>query len=1456
MNVTARNAAMSPVKQALAEIRDLRARLAAAEASRHEPIAIVGMGMRLPGGVRDAESYAELLWSGRDAVTEIPPQRWSLDALYARDPDEPGKMTTRYGAFLEDVDQFDAEFFGISPREAAAMDPQQRLVLEVGWEALEDSGRSATDLSGASVGVYLGIANSDYGRALFAHPETIDAYFSTGTSFSVAAGRLSYYLGLQGPSLAIDTACSSSLVAIHQACQALRLRECDLALAGGVNLILTPEININLSKARMMAADGRCKSFDAAADGYVRGEGCALVVLRRLSDALAHGDRILAVIRGSALNQDGRSGGLTAPNGPAQEAVIRAALANAGIDASAVSYVETHGTGTPLGDPIEAGALGAVFKDGRDEPLLIGSVKTNLGHLEPAAGIAGLIKVVQSLQRQEIPQNLHFHQGNPLIDWDALKLAVPTQARPWVPIAGRRVAGVSSFGFSGTNAHLIVEEAPLAPAAAATATERPLHVLALSAREPGTLRDLAGRYAERLAEGSPLADVCFSANSGRSHFNHRLSVLGASTTDMREALLAFREGRSNPALAIGAADEAQRPRVAFLFTGQGCQYAGMGRALYETSPVFRQALDECASGFAPYLDRDMLEVMFSDEAINETRYAHPTIFSLQVALTKLWRSWGIEPVAALGHSLGEYAAAHAAGVFSLPDAIRLVAKRGRVTQELPAGGAMAAVLAPHGVVEAELARSEGALEVAGWNGPANVVIAGASEAIERAVARLEAAGVKAKRLRVSYAGHSRFVAPALPALGEVLRTVEFKAPRLTLVANVTGQIAGPSEMSCPEYWTKQIREPVRFAQAMDTLAGIGVTHFIEIGPHPVLLGMGSDCISGLGPAWLPSLHRDRSDWQDLVESLQRLYIDGATPDWAGFERDYPRTRVSLPTYPFRRRRHWTDVVSSQIDGAIIWPELKSALDRHSLLAPLDFDAASYPQKWQALTRVATAIAVVFFRNAGLFLSVGERRTRDEVLAVAKIGPSYRHLIGRWINFLVADGFLLSDGSHFVTERPLPASELAEAALTEAWRDAGVLLSDNEPLLDYLRHCGSLVGEVLTGRESPLETLFPRGSFELAEGLYQRSATMRYINELAVAAVQTVAARFSGRGLRILEVGAGTGSTTVAVAPAIASDRVRYMFTDVSDVFLDRARQKFASFPFMDFSRFDLDRDPVEQGYTPASFDVILSAAAVHATTNLRTALQRLKTLLAPGGILILIECTTHFDWFDFSTGLIEGWQHFEDDLRTDNPLLDAAAWIEALNDAGFAESGAWPRAGTAADHVGMHVVAARAPGTLVPTAVVPQPAAEARASDSEQVAPRDDARSRITAAVPSERQELLREFVRDNVIRVLRLGQDEAPSRNARLMDLGFDSLMAVQLRNVLGAGLGLDRPLPATLMFDYPTIDSITSYLGGILFSEERQAESSAVAKDAPAPVDTSAIAEMSEAEVELMLLERLERQ
>ena len=642
------DAPLTPIKRALLEIRQLRARLAEAEMVRHEPIAIVGMGLRLPGGVHDAESFAKLLWSGVDPVTEIPGNRWSLESFYDEDPDAIGKMTTRHGAFLEHVDKFDAEFFGIAPREAASMDPQQRLMLEVTWEALEDAGRAPSSLDGSRTGIYVGIVNNDYGRALFGHTDLIDAYISTGNAYSVVAGRLSYFLGLHGPSIAIDTACSSSLVAVHLACQGLRLGECDLAIAGGVNVILTPELNINFSKARMMALDGRCKTFDAAADGYVRGEGCAVVVLRRLSDALAHGDRILAIVRGSAVNQDGRSGGLTAPNGPAQEAVIRAALEIAEIDPGAVSYIEAHGTGTPLGDPIEVGALGAVFGKKRNShrPLIIGSVKSNIGHLEAAAGAAGLIRVVLGLQRREIPPNLHFKSGNPRIDWAGLPITVPTAVTPWPQIDGRRLAGISSFGFSGTNAHVIVEEAPDLRPVPTDEPDRPLHLLALSARHHDSLLDLAGHYESRLADESAVADVCFTANAGRSHFGHRLAVVGESASDLRHGLAAYINSTPNPSVAMSGG-RAPRPRVAFLFTGQGAQYAGMGRVLYETSPTFRQTLDECAAGLAGHLDRELLDVMFAtnDEAspINDTIYAQPATFAIEAALAALWRSWGIEP---------------------------------------------------------------------------------------------------------------------------------------------------------------------------------------------------------------------------------------------------------------------------------------------------------------------------------------------------------------------------------------------------------------------------------------------------------------------------------------------------------------------------------------------------------------------------------------------------------------------------------------------------------------------------------------------------------------------------------------------------------------------------------------------------------------------------------------------
>jgi acyl transferase domain-containing protein/trans-aconitate methyltransferase len=1449
--------ALTPVKRALLEIRDLKAQLARAQGALHEPIAIVGMGMRLPGGVHDAESFAELLWSGTDAIVGIPPERWSLDALYADDPDAPGKMTTRYGGFIDKVDRFDAEFFGISPREAASMDPQQRLMLQVSWQALEDAGHAGPELAGSRTGVYLGVSNNDYGRALYAHPELIDAYFSTGNAYSVVAGRLSYFLGLQGPAVVVDTACSSSLVALHQACQGLRLGECDMALAGAVNLILTPEMNINFSRARMMAPDGRCKTFDAAADGYVRGEGCAVIVLRRLSDALAQGDRVLAVVRGSALNQDGRSGGLTAPNGPAQEAVLRAALASAQVPATAIGYVETHGTGTPLGDPIEAGALGAVLGEGRsaDQPLPIGSVKTNIGHLEAAAGMAGIIKVVLAMQRREIPPHLHFQTGSPHIAWDTLPLTVPTRVTPWAPINGRRLAGVSSFGFSGTNAHVILEEAPEAQPVQA-GPQRALHLLALSARDGATLQELVRRHETALTHATaPIADICFTANAGRTHFSHRIAVVGATADDMRRGLAQATASR---------VEGAQRPQVAFLFTGQGAQYVGMGRTLYDSAPVFRRALDECATRLAPLLGSGLLEVVFAEpgaaSTINETAYAQPATFAIEYALAALWRSWGIEPVAVMGHSLGEYAAACVAGMLSLDDALRLVTERGRLTHALPANGGMAAIFAPEDVVTAELARSGGALTIAAYNGPEHFVVSGLRTEVEALLVRLEAGGVRAKLLRVPHAAHSRWIDPVLPEFGRALEGVRFSAPRIALVSNLTGQFAGVEEIGRPGYWLDHMRQPVRFEPSMRVLMAQGITHCIEIGPHPVLLGMGAECTVGAQVEWLPSLHRERADWTDLLEGLQRLYLAGADVNWAALDADAVRHRVALPTYPFRERRHWMDVVgqapSAPIGSAQRWVDLTDALRRQAERGPLDLNAPSYPAKWACLERITSAHAVHTLRDAGLFLVAGERHTLAQVLQRAHVAETYGHLIQRWLDRLVAQGDLQPEGDAFVSRAPL-----AEPDLPALWHEAERLFADNQPLLAYVRHCGELVSPVLRGTESPLETLFPGGSFDLAEGLYERSATMRYINGLAASAFSALGRSVPpGRQLRVLEIGAGTGGTTASLLPALPADRTQYRFTDVSDFFLDRARTRFAAYPFVSYGVLDMDRDPLEQGVAPHSFDVIVSANAVHASRDLRLTLTRLRELLAPGGVLVLVESTVHMAWFDMTTGLIEGWQHFADDLRTDNPLLPPATWVQALRDAGFDAASAWPEAGSAAEALGQHVVVARVPGDAVggsqPDPVEAGAAIEAVAAPGAVAQePADALRQRVAEALPGERVELLRDFVRERVVRVLRLDRNDPPGRHDRLMDLGFDSLMAVQLRNQLGTGLGLDKPLPATLMFDYPTIDALATHL---------------LARLAPAaPVDTpkvgvelahtppvlgeAAVAAMSDADIEALLLDRL---
>ena len=686
-----------PLQNALRLFKETQARLAGYERAQSEPIAVIGMGCRFPGG-ENPGAFWRLLRAGGDAVREVPADRWNIDDYYDPDPAAPGKMNTRWGGSRDRVDEFDADFFGISPREASHVDPQQRLLLEVAWEALEDAGIPPADLAKTRTGVYVGAIGNDFALLQSRDLSGIDVFSGTGNSHAVLANRLSYVLDLSGPSMTLDTACSSSLVTVHLACRSLRRGETDLALAAGVNLILSPEMTVVLTKAYMMAPDGRCKTFDAAANGYARGEGCGLIVLKRLSDALADGDRILGLVRGSGVNHDGRSNGLSAPNGPAQEAVIRAALADARLAPEQIGYLEAHGTGTRLGDPIEIDALRAVLCRGRssDRPLLLGSVKTNIGHLESAAGVAGLVKLLLMLRHGEIPPHLHLHTVNPLLRLEESSMEVVTSLRPWSAGAEPRRGGVSSFGFGGTNAHVILEEAPT-PKPQPEAFRRPCHVLTLSARSAQALSALAARHGAN-ADGEPsaaLPDVAFTANAGRSHFSHRAAVVATSLDEARDRLRRFAADPEAAGVQAAESPLNASPRVAFLFTGQGSQYPGMAASLYETQPAFRETIDRCAAILDRLLDRPLSSLLDPKvgPALDQTGYTQPVLFAVGYALARLWQSWGVEPAAVMGHSVGEFAAACVAGVFSLEDGLRLIAERARLMQSLPAGGLMAAVFA-------------------------------------------------------------------------------------------------------------------------------------------------------------------------------------------------------------------------------------------------------------------------------------------------------------------------------------------------------------------------------------------------------------------------------------------------------------------------------------------------------------------------------------------------------------------------------------------------------------------------------------------------------------------------------------------------------------------------------------------------------------------------------------------
>ena len=1642
------------LEKALLAVEEMQSKLDAQEREKWEPIAIIGMACRFPGNADSLESFWRLLHDGVDATREVPPDRWDINAFYDPDPDAPGKMFSRRGGFLDEVDKFDPSFFGISPRETLNTDPQQRLLLEVSWEALENAALAPQKLMGSRTGVFIGITNNDYARVVErAGLRFIGAYHLTGSCLNFAAGRIAYVLGLQGPAMAVDTACSSSGVTVHLACQSLRNRECNIALAGGVNLILSPEISITSTKAKTLSPDGYCKTFDASANGYVRGEGCGIVILKRLSDALADGDSINAVIRGSAVQQDGASSGLTVPNKLAQEAVIREALLKAGVKPNQVDYVEAHGTGTPLGDPIEVRALSSVYRQGRlpTQPLAIGAVKTNLGHLESAAGVAGLIKVVLSLQHGIIPPHLHFKNLNPAITLEDIPAFIPTTGIPWVRRDRPRLAGLSFFGGSGTIAHMIVEEAPDVKAAP-ECQPRSGQLFCLSAKSPTALMQLADRHEDHLRThpASSLPDVCYTVNTGRAHFHHRLAIVGSSVEELRTRLLDFKAGRESAGLSWAEVKGAQAPKIVFLFTGQGGQYLNMGRGLYQEEPIFRHVVDRCDELLRPHLGRPLLSVLYPQRGeptpLDETAYTHVAMFAIQFGLAQLWRSWGIEPRLVMGHSVGEIVAAAVAGILSLEDGLMLMRERGRLMQSLPAAGMMASLLAGEAQVAAALEPYRDRVAIAAVNGPESTVISGERFAVKAILQNLEAQGIKTKPLKVSNSFHSPLVEPILDEFEHAAARATLHPPKLAMFSSMRLELLGDQKLPDAAYWRANLRDTVRFSAAIRALYDQGYRTFLEIGPSPILVNMGSQCVPPGAGVWLASLREGRDDHQQMLESLGSLYTGGVDVNWDGFYQDQPRHKLALPTYPFQRERYWIEspageeppagiaaakdprvlhpllgrrlrsaaplfehqisaarlpylndhrvhdkpvlpataylelalaaaaevfddasavvqnlVISQPLvisnteektiqvalsdagpgfasfkiyslnpDGeekSALWrlhaagnilteepgppspqqppfrpnevqkrcpekvnvetyyerlraqglefgPDFKgieelwrqngealglirlpaalSAEKKGYLIHPVLLDAclqpiiAALPQgadskdsartylpylvqyykvhrrpgdrvwshirirteagqetdqrqadidifsqtgellaevkgltlrrasrealtgserdefeewlyeiKWKAdprlretrltaaasladpqaigqklelrsarnrsepalqaftglfphLEKLSTLYVLKAFREMGWKLQDRQRFTLESKAAELGILGRHNRLLGRMFEMLQEDGVLRRDDQGWEVSRA-PTEQDPDQLLAELLRQ----YPDCSAELMLTGRSGQHLAPAMRGEYEPLELLFPNGSLDDAKKLYRDSPYFRFYNllieEVVLAAIGKVPA---DRSLKILEIGAGTGSTTSYLLSKLPPRQTEYVFTDVSNLFIARARDAFAGYPFITYQFLDIERDPAEQGFAAHVFDIVIAANVLHATTDLRRTLQQVQTLLAPQGLLVLLEGTKPLRFADMIVGLMEGWWKFSDtDLRPSYPLVSAERWQELLSRAGFSAIYRFPEHADPEDVLASQaLILARGPRTVSDNIEPNAPALDPRGS--------------------------------------------------------------------------------------------------------------------------------------------------
>ncbi|MET7768960.1 beta-ketoacyl synthase N-terminal-like domain-containing protein [Nocardia sp. NPDC005366] len=906
------------LKRAARTIQETRQRLDEVEYRSREPIAVIGMACRFPGGVDSPQRLWEALIDGRDLIGDMPDDRgWDIEGLYDPDPDKFAKSYTRRGGFLDRAGAFDAGFFGISPLEARAMDPQHRLLLEIAWEAVERAHIDPSTLRDGPTGVFVGLSEQGYGFGSAQQWDGAETYFFTGNAAAMAAGRISYLLGLEGPAVTLDTACSSSLVAVHQAVQSLRLGECATALAGGAAVIATPAPFALFSRQRALAPDGRCKSYAASADGTAWGEGAGLLLLERLSDAEANGHPVLAVIRGSAVNADGASNGLTAPSGIAQRRVIQAALAACGLTVADVDVVEGHGTGTVLGDPVEAQALLATYGRGRGDgaPLLLGSIKSNMGHTQSAAGVAGLIKVIESIRHARVPATLHVDAPTPHAQWDDAKVRLVTEPLPWPPVDRPRRAAVSSFGISGTNAHVIVEQAVAADRVTVSeAGETTPTAWVLSAKSDAALREQAARLAGAYAAESDTApvDIGYSLVRTRASFDHRAVIVAGTDGALLHGLDALAAGSRSPALIRDR--RRGSGKSAMLLSGQGSQHVGMGQQLYRTFPVFRAAFDEVCELFSAHLAHPLRDTIFhagSEDLLGRTDHTQPALFAIEVALFRLLESWGMTPDYLVGHSIGELSAAYLAQVLSLSDAVSMVAARGRLTQSLPLG-AMASVRATYDQVAAGLADSGLDLAIAASNGPNATVVSGAPAAIEAAERYWRNRGRRVKRLDTERAFHSAQVDAILDEFARAIADIRFGEPVIPILSTVTGALARPGELSSRDYWVRQLREPVRFHDCLRHAAAAGVSVFVEVGPADILSAMVYETVTDPDTVAVPALRPGLDEPTSVIRAAAASWARGARMDWVATYAGHDVRTVDLPTYAFQREVYW-----AQTDRAVL-----------------------------------------------------------------------------------------------------------------------------------------------------------------------------------------------------------------------------------------------------------------------------------------------------------------------------------------------------------------------------------------------------------------------------------------------------------------------------------------------------------------------------------------------------------